>query len=141
MCVSKKVQFFSYTIVKRWQLVKTLYYYVSFYQLRESDDKKTLFGLNKCLFKKMENISFVLFSQKTFPWKIVPTTSKNTILIQINILCSNLKRIVYKMDHFTAIANISNLSNNTYIISENFMESYTKNLENVVGKILYKEIF
>lgn len=45
------------------------------------------------------------------------------------------------MDHFTAIANIANLSNNTYIISESFIESHTKNLDNEVGKILYKEIF
>lgn len=45
------------------------------------------------------------------------------------------------MDYFIVIVNIVNLSNNIYIISESFMELYIKNLDNEVGKILYKEIF
>lgn len=45
------------------------------------------------------------------------------------------------MDYFIVIVNIVNLSNKVYIISESFMELYIKNLDNEVGKILYKEIF
>lgn len=45
------------------------------------------------------------------------------------------------MDYFIVIVNIVNLSNNIYIISKSFMELYIKNLDNEVGKILYKEIF